>query len=161
MGKLVLAIAGAPLASVQASDAYFYPYGETVIDHGKPEAVDRGARGLTLTMTAGTAFAKPPGPPSVAGVIAVDGKTYEITATPGAPPTGSGGLGLSCPRGRAPPGGGPGRPAGGHGPGLAGRGVIPSNMMPCVFPILIHEGRRPGAAHADECAARGTRGSPF
>jgi thiol:disulfide interchange protein DsbD len=128
-GRLSLAIAGASLAGAAARDAYFYPYGETLIDHGKPEAVDRGPRGLTLAMTAGDAFAKGAAPAGVAGVLSLDGKAYEVTATPGPPPPGSAGLG--------PPPAEAGAAAGlVLALGSAFLGGLILNLMPCVFPIL-------------------------
>jgi thiol:disulfide interchange protein len=127
--RLSLAITGDPLAGATARGAYFYPYAETLIDYGKPETIDRGRRGLTLAMTPGEAFAKGAAPGSVAGVLAVDGRAYEVTATPGPPLEGSGGLG--------PPPAEAGAAAG-LGLALAGAflGGLILNLMPCVFPIL-------------------------
>jgi thiol:disulfide interchange protein len=130
-GKQVkLAIAGDALKGANAHDAYFYPYADAFIDHGKPETIDRGPRGLTLTMTAGGAFAKAPAPTTAAGVLVLDGKPYEVSANAGPPPEGAGGLG-------AP------RSAADHdGPALllavagAFLGGLILNLMPCVFPIL-------------------------
>jgi thiol:disulfide interchange protein len=127
--NLVLAVAGAPLKGTAGADAYFYPYDDTLIDHGKPQAVERGARGLTLTMTAGGAFKKTAAPASASGVLAVGGKAYEITATPGPPPAGTSGLG---PPAKAP---GPAQ-AVLAAMGLAFLGGLILNLMPCVFPIL-------------------------
>lgn len=126
-GAVKLAITGAALAGAADVDAYFYPFDGTLIDHAKPQTAERGARGLTLTLTPGSAFAKGTGPATVGGVLAVDGKTYEITATPGALPADAAGLG-------AP------RSAGGLGVPLAVLfaflGGLILNLMPCVFPIL-------------------------
>jgi len=128
--RLTLAIAGDALTGAAAGDAYFYPYADTLIQHSKPQVVDRGPRGLTLSMAAGPAFA-PPGaaPPVATGVLALDGRVYEVEATSGAPPPGSGGLGPP----RARPGAGSGLLA-----ALAGAflGGLILNLMPCVFPIL-------------------------
>jgi DsbC/DsbD-like thiol-disulfide interchange protein/cytochrome c biogenesis protein CcdA len=135
-GKLRLSVAGAALAGASASDAYFYPYDDKLIDHGRPEGVDRGTRGLTLTMTPGAAFTEGPPPKSASGVLAVDGKVYEITARPGPAPAGSGGLGPPA----AAPGGGRVAGAGGGAillaAGSAFLGGLILNLMPCVFPIL-------------------------
>ena len=87
----------APLAGTADADAYFYPYDATLIDHGKPELVERGPRGLTLTMTPGTAFAKPPGPSLASGVLAVGGQAYEVTAAPGPPMAGRGAWSAGAP----------------------------------------------------------------
>ena len=128
---LKLSIAGDAAQGPSAHDVYFFPYAEDAIDHGKPETLDRGPHGLTLTMTAGGAFAKGGAPATVAGVLAADGKAFEISAAPGAPLPGSGGLG--------PPSA---HAAGGLGLGLAAAiggaflGGLILNLMPCVFPIL-------------------------
>ena len=127
-GTVKLAITGGVLAGGADADAYFYPFDGTLIDHAKPQTVERGPRGLTLTLTPGTAFAKAPGPATAAGVLTADGKAYEVTATPGALPLEAAGLG-------APK-------AGESGMGLIGAIVFAFlggtilNLMPCVFPIL-------------------------
>ncbi len=126
---LRLAIAGDTLAGRAARDAYFYPYDETLIDHGKPEVVDRGPRGLTLSMTAGAAFAKGARPAAAVGVLALDGRAYEVSAEPGPFPPGSGGLGP--PETSAFPGARLLLAVGG-----AFLGGLILNLMPCVFPIL-------------------------
>ncbi len=127
-GVLKLAISGAALAGAADMDAYFYPFDGALIDHAKPQAVERGPGGMTLTLTAGSAFAKGPGPAAAGGVLTVDGKAYEIAAKPGALPAAAGGLG-------APHSG-----AGGLGLALATLfaflGGVILNLMPCVFPIL-------------------------
>ena len=129
-GQLKLAVAGDALRGAVARDTYFYPYADSLIDHGKPQTVDRGSRGLTLAMTAGGAFAKGATPPTAAGVLVVDSHAYEVTATPGPPPEGAGGLGP------------PAEPAttgiAGLAVALAGAflGGLILNLMPCVFPIL-------------------------
>jgi thiol:disulfide interchange protein len=135
-GKLRLSASGAALAGTSAAGAYFYPYDDKLIDHGKPETIDRGARGLTLTMTPGAAFTEGPPPTSASGVLAVDGKVYEISARRGPAPVGSAGLGppASSASGRGT------ASAGGAGmllaAGSAFLGGLILNLMPCVFPIL-------------------------
>jgi thiol:disulfide interchange protein len=124
-----LSVAGGALPGASAHDVYFYPYAENTIDHGKPEVVDRGPRGLTLTMSAGAAFAKGAIPASLTGVLAVDGKAYEVTASAGAPLAGAAGLGP--PTSRTAPGLGLAVALGG-----AFLGGLILNLMPCVFPIL-------------------------
>jgi thiol:disulfide interchange protein DsbD len=146
--RLALSVSGAPLAGTSDADAYFFPYDDKLIDHGKPELIERGRRGLTLTMTPGTAFAKPPGPSLASGVLTVGGAAYEIIAAPGAPMAGSAGLGP------------PARPAGGSADpfgnllaamGLAFLGGVILNLMPCVFPILSMKAAAL-AGHGDEAA---------
>ena len=123
---LALAAAGAPLAGLSPSDAYFYPYDDTLIDQAKPQAVERGPKGLTLSLTPGTAFAGA-GPAKAAGVLEIDDKAYEITATPGPPPAGAAGLGPLTRSGAI------GLPLA---LAFAFLGGLTLNLMPCVFPIL-------------------------
>jgi thiol:disulfide interchange protein DsbD len=126
---LSLAIVGPPLAGVSAADAYFYPFSGSLIDHAKPQSVERGAKGLTLTLAGGPDVAKSPALAQAAGVLVVDGQAYEINAAPGAPPPGASGLG-------APSGA---RHANGGlvvAMAFAFLGGLILNLMPCVFPIL-------------------------
>lgn len=124
--RLTLAAAGGPLIGAAPRDVYFYPYLDTLIDQSKPQTIERGRRGLTLTMTPGSDFASG-APASAAGVLSVDDAAYELTASPGPPPAGAGGLGRL-----------------GHPAGLtlplallfAFAGGLILNLMPCVFPIL-------------------------
>ncbi|HLY80162.1 MAG TPA: thioredoxin family protein [Caulobacteraceae bacterium] len=126
--SLKVAIAGSALAGLSGADAYFYPETPGLIDQAKPQAIDLGAQGLTLTATAGGDL-KPSAPPTaVAGVVeTADGHAFEISAASGPPPTGSGGLGP---------------PAATAQMGLAVAalfaflGGLILNLMPCVFPIL-------------------------
>jgi len=126
-----LAVAGAPLKGADLAEAYFFPASATVIDHAKPQAIERGPDGLTLTMAPGYDFQGGRSPKVMAGVLAVGGKAYEVTAAPGAPPPGTSGLG--------PP---PAKAGGGADLGLATAAVFAFlgglilNLMPCVFPIL-------------------------
>jgi thiol:disulfide interchange protein len=133
-GSLKLAITGAPLKGADMADAYFFPFAGTVIDHAKPQVIERGPEGLTLTITPGYDFQGSTPPKELAGVLVVAGKGYEVVAAPGPPPPTASGLG--------PP---PAR----AGPGVAGAdlGLVPAiafallgglilNLMPCVFPVL-------------------------
>jgi len=128
---VALAITGAALKGADLAGAYFYPFDATVIDHAKPQAIERGPDGLTLTLSPGYAFQGGKAPASIAGVLSVAGKAYEVAAAPGAPPPGASGLG--------PP---PVRAGGDAGLGLAAAalfaflGGLILNLMPCVFPIL-------------------------
>ncbi len=125
--RLTLAAAGAPLAGLSPSEVYFFPYDDTLIDQAKPQTVERGPRGLTLSLTPGTAFAGA-GPAKAAGVLQIDDKVYEIAATPGPPPAGAAGLGALSGGARAL-----GLPLAIV---LAFLGGLILNLMPCVFPIL-------------------------
>jgi thiol:disulfide interchange protein DsbD len=146
--RLALAVAGAALAGADDAGAYFYPYDDKLIDHGQPEAVESGPSGLTLTMTPGADFSQGPGPGEASGVLAVDGKVYEVTARRGPAPAGASGLGP---------------------PKVAARGdadaiVIAAasaflgglilNLMPCVFPILSMKAAALSGHAAEESGAR-------
>jgi len=128
-GRLRLGITGAALAGGKDTDAYFYPYDDKLIDHAKPQTVERGPGGLTLTLSPGTAFDKGATPGSVAGVLEVDGRAFEISAAAGALPASARGLGAPG----APRTGGLGLPLAAL---FAFLGGLILNLMPCVFPIL-------------------------
>jgi thiol:disulfide interchange protein DsbD len=128
--NLVLAVTGEALKGADVSEAYFFPFDSTVIDHAKPQAIERGPEGLTLTLVPGYAFQDGAGPQAIAGVLSLGDKAFEIGAAPGAPPPGASGLGA------------PAKAAGGGTLGLplaaafAFLGGLILNLMPCVFPIL-------------------------
>ncbi|MDO8799248.1 protein-disulfide reductase DsbD [Phenylobacterium sp.] len=153
---LKLAIAGAPLKGVDQSQAYFYPFKGTVIDHAKPQAIERGPEGLTLSLTPGYDFTQGAPPAALDGVLSVGGEAYELTAAEGPPPTGSSGLG-------APP---VETPAAGPSLGLALAfvyallGGLVLNLMPCVFPILAMKATSL-AGHAHEQSAARAQGLAF
>jgi thiol:disulfide interchange protein DsbD len=139
---LKLAVTGAPLKGADVSGAFFYPYSGKVIEHPPEQAIERGPEGLTLSLTPGYDFTQAEAKPTeLAGVLALNGAAYEITATPGTIPAAAGGLG-------APPAAAPPLKDGfvrfGEGPGLglplavafAFLGGLILNLMPCVFPIL-------------------------
>lgn len=145
-GKMVkLAITGPALRGADVAGAYFFPFAGTVIDHAKPQTIERGREGLTLTIAPGYDFQSPTPPPELAGVLVVGDKAYEVTARPGPPPPGASGLG--------PPPVKAATPAGAGGLGLASSaalallGGLILNLMPCVFPVL--------AMKAASLAARG------
>ena len=110
---VALAVTGAVLKRANLADAYFYPFDATVIDHAKPQAIERGPEGLTLTLSPGYSFQGGKSPAGLAGVLAVGDRAYEIAASPGAPPPGASGLG--------PP---PAKAAGGADLGLAAAAVF-------------------------------------
>jgi thiol:disulfide interchange protein DsbD len=135
---LKLAVTGAPLKGADMSGAFFYPYSGKVIEHPPEQAIERGPEGLTLSLTPGYDFTQAEAKPTeLAGVLALNGAAYEITATPGAIPVGAGGLGTP-----------PAAPAKAHGStdgaslglplavAFAFIGGLILNLMPCVFPIL-------------------------
>jgi thiol:disulfide interchange protein DsbD len=131
---VVLAVTGTPLKGADMAEAYFFPFSATVIDHARPQIVERGPEGLTLTLTPGYDFQGATPPQALAGVLSLGGKAYEIAASPGAAPPGASGLG--------PP---PARVAGGNASANLGLvsaaffaliGGLILNLMPCVFPVL-------------------------
>ncbi|MFL5297483.1 MAG: protein-disulfide reductase DsbD family protein [Phenylobacterium sp.] len=128
---VALAVTGPALNGADLADAYFFPFAATALDPAKPQAIERGPEGLTLALSPGYDFQGGRQPASMAGVLAVGDKAYEVAAAPGAPPPGASGLG--------PP---PVKAAGGASLGLltaavfAFLGGLILNLMPCVFPIL-------------------------
>jgi thiol:disulfide interchange protein DsbD len=151
----VLAIAGPPLKGADIHQAYLYPYDPIAIDHAKPQAIDRGKTGLTFTLPLAPGYSgRPDGPlKTFAGVLEVDGKTYEIDAAPGPPPPGASGLGPPV----APKGA---EGAGGADLGLAVAAVFALlgglilNLMPCVFPILAMKAASLAGHGEDQAEAR-------
>jgi len=153
---VALAIAGAPLKGADAAGAYFYPASATAIDHAKPQAIERGPDGLTLTLAPGYDFQGGRAPATLAGVLAIGGKAYEVAAGPGPAPPGTSGLGP--PAAKAANGGGADL-------GLltaavfAFVGGLILNLMPCVFPILAMKAAslaaHGGAEHRAEARAQG------
>jgi len=127
-----LAVTGAPLKGADVSKAYFFPFDGTVIDHAKPQAIERGPEGLTLSLPAGYAFTAGSPPAQLTGVVSLGDQAWEITAAPGPLPAGAGGLGA--------PASAVGGSAGGLGVPLAllfaFLGGLILNLMPCVFPVL-------------------------
>jgi len=153
---VALAVTGPALRAADKAGAYFYPYLSSVISHAAPQAIERGAEGLTLTLTPGGDFAKGASPAGLAGVLAVAGKAYEIDAQPGAPPPGALGLGPPSPAGPAAGGALSLLPAA----LLAFVGGLILNLMPCVFPILAMKAAAL-AGHAREAAGARRQGLAF
>jgi thiol:disulfide interchange protein DsbD len=130
---LKLAITGPALKGLDLSEAYFFPFSGSAIDHAKPQAIERGPDGLTLTITTGYGFRGGTPPTELGGVLSLGDKAFEVTAVPGAPPAGAAGLGPPPIRASG---------AGGSDLGLLAAaafafvGGLILNLMPCVFPIL-------------------------
>jgi thiol:disulfide interchange protein DsbD len=152
---VALAITGPALKGLDLADAYFFPFESTVIDHAKPQPIERGPEGLTLALTPGYAFQQPQPPKALAGVLAVGGKAFEVSAAEGALPAAASGLG--------PP---PKAASSGAGLGLvpaalfAFLGGVILNLMPCVFPILAMKAAA-FAGHAHERKAAQGQGLAF
>lgn len=128
-----LAVTGAALKGADMAGAYFFPFSGSAIDHAKPQAIERGPEGLTLTLTPGYGF-QSGGVSELGGVLALAGRAYEVVAKPGPLPAAAAGLG--------PP---PAKLA--NGAAGADLGLVPAvilafagglilNLMPCVFPVL-------------------------
>jgi thiol:disulfide interchange protein/DsbC/DsbD-like thiol-disulfide interchange protein len=130
-----LSLIGDPIKGGNFPDAYFYPYDGGVMDYAKPQPIERGPDGLTLTLA--PAPGSPPATGPVKGVlVAGPGKAFEVEAAEGPPLAGASGLG-------APKAG-----KGAQGAAAAGGLTLPLailfafigglilNLMPCVFPVL-------------------------
>jgi thiol:disulfide interchange protein len=154
---VALAVTGSALKGADLGDAYFFPFDSTVIDHAKPQVIERGPEGLTLTLAPGFAFKAPEGPKALAGVLEVGGKAYEVSAAPGPLPAGASGLGPPPPKVAAPAGGKLGLAAA---VAFAFLGGLILNLMPCVFPILAMKAASL-AGHAHERAAARAQGLAF
>ena len=155
---LKLAILGSALQGADLAGAYFFPFSGSVIDHARPQPIERGPEGLTLTLTPGFEF-QTGAPKEIGGVIALaDGKAYEVTATPGPLPAAAAGLG--------PPPVKLAAPAGAANLGLVGAaafallGGLILNLMPCVFPVLAMKAASL-AGHGGEQAAARRQGLAF
>ncbi|MCF8505484.1 MAG: thioredoxin family protein [Caulobacter sp.] len=153
--KISLAVTGTPLEGADVSGAWFFPFSGTAIEHARPQIIERGPRGLTLALPAGVDFAEGRAPTTLAGVLALSGVAYEISATAGVAPKDASGLG--------PPVGA----ASGEGrPGLAVAilfallGGLLLNLMPCVFPVLSMKAAAL-AGHAHEAGAARRQGLAY
>ena len=130
-GLIELAVVGAPLAGAGDHDVYFYPVSDKMIDHAKPQTVERGKEGLTLALTPLGDLAKGGDLPQLEGVLVADGKAFEISAADSPAPMGASGLGApKAVKVAAPQSGLLGAIA------FAFLGGLILNLMPCVFPIL-------------------------
>jgi thiol:disulfide interchange protein DsbD len=125
---LRLSVVGPAVKGADFRDAYFYPYDPSAIDQPSPQTVDRGPDGVTLSLVPGQGFKSGKPPAVLAGVLAFGGHAVEVSARPGPPLPGAGGLGP------------PSAPAGAvqlaSAIGFAFLGGLILNLMPCVFPVL-------------------------
>ena len=150
-GVIKLAVTGAALRGADLGGAYFFPFASTVIDHAAPQIVERGPDGLTLSITPGYDFQARTPPATLAGVLALNGKAYEILAAAG--PLAAGASGLGAPPVRAAQG----APSANLGLASAALfallGGLILNLMPCVFPVLALKAAslagHGGGAHAE------------
>jgi thiol:disulfide interchange protein DsbD len=158
--RLQLAAVSPVLHGPAVSEAYFFPYDSTVIDHAKPQAVERGPGGLTLSIAPGYAFTKGTPPKTLAGVLEVDGRAYELDVAKGALPAAAAGLGPAKGAGRAGFHGTNGVAALGLAMVFAFAGGLVLNLMPCVFPILSMKALAL-ASHADGTSRPRLQGLAF
>ena len=164
---LRLSVTGASVKGADVSSAYFYPYEPGVIEHIKPQKAGRGADGLTLALSPDPEFKAPKG--DVSGVLVLGpGKSFEVTAKPGAPLAGAEGVTAMAATGDS---GGGGAAAGDPAAatlkggllaalGLAFVGGLILNLMPCVFPILSMKATAL-VGHADDPAEARSQGLAF
>ncbi len=132
-GALKIAVTGPAVRSGDFSHAYFFPSQTGLIDHARPQVLERGPKGLTLAMTPGLAFSGAKSPHSISGVLSLGALSYEIVARESPLPSGAHGsrgvrdgnnlnVAMSI--------------------GLLGAiafaflGGLILNLMPCVLPIL-------------------------
>ena len=105
-----LSVIGDAIKGGDFADAYFFPFDGGVLDYAKPQAIERGPDGLTLTLTPVSGTPVKPGP--VKGVLSIGaGKAFEIEAADGPPLAGASGLG--APKAAKGKGGASAPPAGG------------------------------------------------
>jgi thiol:disulfide interchange protein/DsbC/DsbD-like thiol-disulfide interchange protein len=135
-----VSMTGDPIKGGDFADAYFFPFDGGVTDYAKPQAIERGPDGLTLTLAPLPAGSGPPRTGPVRGVLSIGpGKAFEVEAADGPPLAGASGLGApKAVKGNAGVGAAPA--AGGLTLPLAivfaFIGGLILNLMPCVFPIL-------------------------
>ncbi len=158
-----LAVTGGPLKGADLSRAYFFPFDATVLDHAKPQPIERGADGLTLSLPAGIAVSAGQTPAIIAGVLSLGDRSFEVSAAAGTLPAGALGGGTLPPA-----------PIDAHGPtaatgaaiGLplallfAFLGGLILNLMPCVFPVLSMKAAAL-ARHAHDARAARTQGIAY
>jgi thiol:disulfide interchange protein DsbD len=150
-GVVKLAVTGPALKGLDFAGAYFYPFSGAAIDHAKPQAIERGPEGLTLTVPAGFGFQGEDAPTALPGVLEVGGKVFEIDAQAGELPATAAGLGPPPVRAA---------PVEGGDLGLALAvvfafvGGLILNLMPCVFPVLAMKAASLAGHGQDQAAAR-------
>jgi thiol:disulfide interchange protein DsbD len=149
---LKLSVVSARLKDANVQDAYFFPYDPAAIDQPSPQTIDRGPDGLTLTLVPGQAFKSGKPPAAIQGVLAFNGQSIEVSAAPGPPLPGAGGLG--------PPSAPGGLPQWAGAIGFAFVGGLILNLMPCVFPVLSMKAAS-FASHAHRPAEARVQGLAF
>ena len=151
---VVLSAAGPALKGLEVAHAYFFSYDGTALEQASPQRAARGPQGVTLTLPAGYSFSHGKPPAKLEGVLSLDGKAFEITATPGPPLAGTAGAAApveTTPPPAADPSATPtasgSKPPLPHAVPRDGMGLLAAlvfafagglvlNLMPCVFPVL-------------------------
>jgi thiol:disulfide interchange protein DsbD len=110
------------------SSAQFFPEEQDLLDNPSPQKVTSTANGLILDLKKDALLTAAPA--QLKGVLELaDGRTFEVTAVPGALP--------SAPASSATS---PSRKSWLQSAGLAFLGGLLLNLMPCVFPVLFLKG---------------------
>ena len=128
---VLLSVTGDALTDEGLSDVYFFPFEGGVIDHPADQPGERGADGLSLTLTAGRAILTGGLNGPMAGVLSTSEGAWEIIAEVGEPLAGTSGEG-ALGEGAEPTGVGVFLQAA----LFALIGGLILNLMPCVVPIL-------------------------
>jgi len=147
------AFTGAELEGLDADGAYFLPDRPDVVDQAAVQRVERGRRGLVLTVPAAQTLVPLTG--EVSGILASRGGAWQVTLQPGPPPEGAFGLGPATP---ASLNGTPGSEEADlsliQAMLWAFLGGLILNIMPCVFPILSMKAASLAASAARPAQAR-------
>lgn len=154
-GVLSLAVVGPAVTGIDADGAYFLPDSGQVLRHAAVQRVQRGRRGLTLSVPAADSLIEAGLEEPITGVLATRAGAWRIRAVPGPAPDGARGLGEAEPAAAAGALG-PARDMGWlKALGFAFLGGLILNLMPCVFPILsMKAASLTGAAGRPEGARR-------
>ncbi len=159
-----LAVTGAPLTGADIAQAYFFPFEPTLVNHAAPQPIERGAEGLTLTLPGGDAVLSGQVPGTIAGVLSLGGRAWEVSATSGAPPAGATGGGTLPPAAITAHAEAGASKAATLGLPLALAfaflGGLILNLMPCVFPVLSMKATAL-AGHAHEAKAARAQGIAY
>jgi len=124
-----LTLTGDALKGQDLSQAYFFPYDGTVLDHAKPQTATKAGAGVAVLLPAGYAFTHNKAPAKLDGIITFGpGHAVELSATPVKHAEGAAAPGAASDDGGF--GGLPGALA------FAFIGGLILNLMPCVFPVL-------------------------
>jgi thiol:disulfide interchange protein DsbD len=170
---LKLGVTGDAVKGVDLSHAYFFPFGNKVLDYAAKQSIEKGPDGLTLTLKPAEQAAGAAEVPALNGVLSLGAKAYEISARPEPIPAEAGGLGAvtaapltgeavaQSTKGAATP-----LPPPGADLGLVSAvvfafvGGLILNLMPCVFPVLSMKAASL-AAHAHQPGEARSQGLAF